>query len=359
MRASAPAFRTGFPSASGRGKGPKARNASRPFGRVGFCTKWSAALLAASLLAACVSSPVRRPAPTVDDALARHEAARRAALADWSLSGRVAIANGRQGGSGRIDWTQHGDRYRISLAAPVTRQSWRLDGDAASARLEGIEGGPRESADAEALLREATGWSIPVRALVDWVRGIAAPPTALGEARIDYAANGLPSSVEQAGWRIDYRDWYEAGIGQPALPKRIEARRGESKVRLIVDGWTTAAQPVPREAADEATPDAQLERALQGLDLDDPAADMRANVEAGDLRPVGVCGFACLAPGYGAGGATATRGADMRILDGSGDVIRGDRHLALKRRAEAYARAYNQALAAWREAHPGAPRPVD
>ena len=39
---------------------------------------------------------------------------------------------------------------------------------------------------------------------------------------------------------------------------------------------------------------------------------------------------------------------DARILDGSGDAVMGERHLQLKARAEAYARAYNQALAAWR-----------
>jgi orotidine-5'-phosphate decarboxylase len=71
-------------------------------------------------------------------------------------------------------------------------------------------------------------------------------------------------------------------------------------------------------------------------------------VAAGDLRPVAVCGFACLAPGYGPQGRDAAAPADARILDGSGDAVMGERHLQLKARAEAYARAYNQALAAWR-----------
>lgn len=310
------------------------------------------AVLAAVLLSACASRPTRAPVP-VDREQAQRGDAQRAALSDWSLSGRVALSNGRQGGSGRLDWTQRGERYDISLAAPVTRQSWRLTGDAASARLEGIEGGPRESGDVEELLRASTGWDIPVRAMVDWVRGVAVPD-AHGPARVAHGAGDLPTRIEQAGWEIEYQDWYEAGIGQPALPKRIEARRDEARVRLIVDGWTVVTGAVPPQARDERTPEELLERTLRTLRLDDPAADMRASVEAGDLRPVAVCGFACLAPGYGAGGAAVLRGVEMRIIDGSGDVIVGDRHHELKRQAEAYARAYNAALAAWRAAHPDA-----
>ena len=315
------------------------------------------AAIAAWTLSACVSQPVRAPTPA-DPMEASRAQAQRGALVDWSLSGRVAISNGRQGGSGRMDWKQQGGRYEISLAAPVTRQSWRLAGDARHARLEGIEGGPREGDDAEALLRGATGWDIPVRALVDWVRGVPAPEADFGPADVAPGADNLPASIEQAGWRIDYRDWYAAGVGQPALPRRMDAQRGEARVRLALDDWLLVPGAAPEEA-EATTPDAQLEATLRTLRLDDPAADMRANAEAGDLRPVGVCGFACLAPGYGPDGAAAVHGVDMRIIDGSGDVIAGDRHMALKHQAEAYARAYNEALAAWRKAHPGAATPAD
>lgn len=313
-----------------------------------------AAALAATALAlsACVSQPVRTPVP-VDAEAARGEDARRAALRDWSLAGRVALSNGRQGGSGRIDWTQHGERYEVTLSAPVTRQSWRLDGDADGARLEGIEGGPRESTDVEGMLRHATGWDIPVRAMADWVRGIPATGAADGSPVVAYGPGNLPVSLEQDGWRIDYREWLEATGPLPALPRRIEARRGEAKVRLVVDAWQAEAPPAETE-----TPESRLRNVLRGLDLDDPAADMRATVAGGDLRPVGVCGFACLAPGFGPDGAAA-HGMELRIIDGTGDVISGDAHLRLKARVEAYARAYNQALSAWLAAHPDAPRPAD
>ena len=115
-------------------------------------------LLIVLALAACVPPPVRR-APDV--ALLQAQAAREAALAahpDWSLSGRIAISNSKDGGSGRIDWKQHGSDFDIRLSAPVTRQSWRLVREGTSVRLEGLEGGTLEGTDAQALLYQALGF---------------------------------------------------------------------------------------------------------------------------------------------------------------------------------------------------------
>lgn len=204
-----------------------------------------APLVAAMLLAGCVSQPTRVPSVPVDEAQARAQDERRAALTEWALSGRIAVSNGKQGGSGRIDWQQSGDRYAVSLSAPVTRQSWRLSGDESGGRLEGIEGGPREGADIEALLREATGWNIPVRALADWVRGVGADASRFGEARIVYGEGNRPVRLAQAGWVIDYAQWQaDAAAGQaPVLPARLTATQGEAKVRLIVDEWKPGASP--------------------------------------------------------------------------------------------------------------------
>lgn len=200
-------------------------------------------LAVTACLTACSSRPIRSELPPAQrEAAEAAQAAREAALrADpsWSLTGRIAVSTGRDGGSGRIDWHQAGGRYEVSLSAPVTRQSWRLSGDASGAMLEGMEGGPRAGTDAAAVLYEATGWNIPIIALADWVRG--AQSEALGPANVEFGADGRLSRIEQGGWTIDYR-WPEPGsdrsAASPALPSRLDARRGEAKVRLIVDEWS-------------------------------------------------------------------------------------------------------------------------
>lgn len=307
---------------------------------------WAVCVAAVLLLGGCVSAPVREPV-AVDPVAAAQADADRAAMQAWSLAGRVAVSGGQHGGSGRLDWRQRGDRYELTLSAPVTRQSWRLAGDSHWARLDGVEGGPREGPDAGVLLRQATGWEIPVHALVDWVRGVAAPEPMHGPARVRHGAGNLPERLEQAGWAIEYRDWFQAGPDRPALPRRIQASHGDARVRLVVDGWTLpSGSPEPEREA-ERGPEASLEREWTPLRLADPAADRRGRATAGDLQPAGACGAACVAPGGETERRAALPDAPMRILDGAGGPLRRNHHPGGRDQAQACAGACSRALAAW------------
>ena len=205
-------------------------------------------LLAAAmlLLAACAGQGVRPAGPgqaVIQPGMTQEDISGWfAAHPDWSFEGRVAVSQGRKGGSGRVDWRQQGRQYTVELSAPITRQSWRLSGDThyEAGTLEGMEGGIRHGEDAEVLLQEATGWAIPVNLLPDWVRGLPVWDTS-ESAQVSYAVDGRPQSMQQLGWTIEYRDWHPAIEGRPARPRRIEARNGEAQVKLLVDRWDFAA----------------------------------------------------------------------------------------------------------------------
>jgi outer membrane lipoprotein LolB len=212
------------------------------------------AALCLALLAGCVSVPRqqgvaigRLSSDAQAAALARQDAReqRLRALPGLSFSGRVALSNGRNAGSGRIEWQQSGDDYAVTLSAPVTRQSWKLSGDARSARIEGIEGGPREAADVVQLLRDSTGLDIPVGALAAWASGARADVGMFGPAKVGFDADGRLARIEQDGWTVDYLGWQEqdSGNGEPlAMPNRINAQRDPAKVRLAIDAWSWASE---------------------------------------------------------------------------------------------------------------------
>lgn len=175
--------------------------------------------------------------------LAATEATRQVALApdgrclaaDRALSGRVAIRNGQDGGSGRLDWRQAGGTLAVELSAPVTRQGWRLTVDADGARLEGAEGGVRSGPDATELLRELTGWQVPIEALACWLVGIPADDAEAGAAELGFrtgpGASPELARIRQDGWEILLEGWSPDG-----LPTRLSAQRGEVSLRLVVDG---------------------------------------------------------------------------------------------------------------------------
>ena len=198
---------------------------------------------AALLLSGCAMHPPRASLPPLATSPQAHQRQREAALATqagWSLQGRVALSNGRDGGSGRIDWRQQGGHYDVSLSAPVTRQSWRISGDATHARLEGIDGGPLEGDDPQALLQATTRWQIPVTALARWVRGLPADETH-GPAALAFGPDGRLATLEQAGWTVRYTAW-TSGMGVE-LPQRLEATQGDARVRLLVDAWGGGTDP--------------------------------------------------------------------------------------------------------------------
>ncbi|HET9047377.1 MAG TPA: lipoprotein insertase outer membrane protein LolB [Chiayiivirga sp.] len=190
--------------------------------------------LALTVLSACSNTTPRRVNDLQTELSA--QTAREQVLHEhprWRLSGRIAVSDGRDNGSGRMIWQQDGDSFVISLNAPVTRRSWRLSGGPGHARLEGLEGGPFEGPDASSLLREHLGWNVPMEDLAAWVRGMRA---AHASSTIDFDAEGLPALIQQHDWVIEYRKF--ARVDDLAMPTKVFAERGQQRIRLVVDEWS-------------------------------------------------------------------------------------------------------------------------
>jgi len=203
--------------------------------------------LAALLMAGCRTLPTAPAAVgTAADAAALQQARAAAlGLADgdcgaprWGLSGRVALSNGRDGGSGRILWSQGAGVLHLELSAPISRQSWALDIDAAGARLQGASGALLRGADAAELVRNSTGWDVPIAALGCWLRAAAAAPGTFGPAQIEFGNDGLPRRILQGGWTIEYEGRQADPASGQVMPARVFASRGADHVRLAVERWT-------------------------------------------------------------------------------------------------------------------------
>jgi len=185
-----------------------------------------------ALLAGCVAAPTRPVVATAD--LLAAQAGRERTLAvqtRWSLDGRLGVSDGRDSGSGSLQWEQDGETFRFTVHAPVTGKTWVLSGDARGARLQGLRDEPVAGADAASLLRREVGWQVPFAQLVHWARAARAP----GEAQVRFDAQGLPAQIEQDGWTVKYSDYDMTQ--SPPLPRRVFASRGEQRVRLAIRDW--------------------------------------------------------------------------------------------------------------------------
>jgi len=183
----------------------------------------------------------RTLAPRSEDAAGlAQQASREAQLAQldiWSLDGRLAVSNGDDGGSGNLHWLQGAHHYELEVQAPVTRQTWRLLVKPGLARLDGLDGGPREDSDAETLLAREVGWVLPLADLASWVRGARGD----GASSLRFAEDGLPLELAQHGWLVEYRGW-DRQISPP-MPTKIFVQRGKQKVRLVITRWHSPDRP--------------------------------------------------------------------------------------------------------------------
>lgn len=151
----------------------------------------------------------------------------------WVLKGRLGVSDGHSGGSGSFSWTQDGDQYEFVLRGPaISGVDFRLSGGPDGATLEGGREGPLHGPDAEALMRKALGWNVPLRDLRAWVLGLRADS---GPAELSFGADGLPSLLQQDGWTVDYRAW--DNTRQPPLPQKVYAAKPPYKVRLSIESW--------------------------------------------------------------------------------------------------------------------------
>lgn len=210
--------------------------------------------VAGAVLAACAPVAVRQPGTAAQLAAQAARESMFAAEPVWGLDGRFAASNGHQGGSGGLTWRQQGEQYQFTLRAPITGKSMQLEGGPDGVVLTGLGDQPVAGRDAGAVLREEFGWDVPVADLAWWVRGLRAPG---GAALLTFGADGLPATLDQDGWHVDFREWY--ADRKPALPHKVYATRGPLSVRVAVTVWrfgpaSNAAQVHPSGPASEPKP---------------------------------------------------------------------------------------------------------
>ena len=155
-------------------------------------------------------------------------------LNGFSASGRVSIRAGNDAHYANFAWQAEPSRDRLSLGNPLGQILAELEVQyvndvPTSAVLRDAEG-RAQSGNAEDLLRETTGMSLPVSGLRWWLQGLPAP----GNARTQSTEDGL--LIEQDGWRIQVSDFSETTPVRKG-PRKIYLTRDDVSVRIAISEW--------------------------------------------------------------------------------------------------------------------------
>ncbi|MDF2530169.1 MAG: lolB2 [Gammaproteobacteria bacterium] len=183
------------------------------------------------LLAGCttqqVLKPVANPAQTWQS-----YAHKVYAYNNWQASGVMGIRNDTQAVSANFNWKQTGNQFVIQLSGPLNLGAEVLQGQPGQISLSDNKGQVVKADNAEDLMQQTLGWSMPVEGLVYWIKAL---PVSQNQYHSSLNSNGTLASLSQQGWAINYES-YQVVNGLP-MPHKIIMQQAAWRIVIVINNW--------------------------------------------------------------------------------------------------------------------------
>lgn len=196
------------------------------------------AALLAVLLSACVSDRLNdQPITEQSHELWQLRQQQLNHLESWALRGRIALFVEDKVYNLGMSWQRQQQFSDITLEAALGQGFLQIRLSPEQTLLTTSEGKQYQGADAEQVLYETTGWSIPIQGLKHWILGIQHPGSSFSP---DIDVLGRAKSLKQDNWTINYLDYktnntiLEAAVD---LPRRIYMKRYDIALKIVIDQW--------------------------------------------------------------------------------------------------------------------------
>ena len=153
----------------------------------------------------------------------------------WQFSGLVGFRVPNKTASANISWQQRGKVFSIILSGPLGIGANKLVGNGQMVTLTNDQGKTFKANSAKRLMMQNMGWSVPVKGLIYWLKGLAVPgvPKVL-----KLNAFGLIDTLAQEGWLIRYSQYHYAD--KLILPGRIIMNQRDVHITLVINHWQFA-----------------------------------------------------------------------------------------------------------------------
>ena len=155
----------------------------------------------------------------------------------WQIRGRVALFVDDDVYNLGLNWMLNNDHSTLKLEAALGQGMIKLEKNNSHVTLLTNEGKSYSGQNAEQVLRQATGWSIPVIGLESWIKGI-------NHNNSDYLPDidsmGRASTLLQDDWKINYLQYNEVQLAEnnnPELPRKIYMKRQNLALKIVIDQW--------------------------------------------------------------------------------------------------------------------------
>lgn len=186
------------------------------------------------LLNACQTHPIKQQTTGWDDPLWQKQYQLLKQIKTFEIKGRIGIVNPADSFSSNYFWKQQAQEHFHFRMYGAFGQTYAMV--KVTPQLTSLDTGDErhfEGQDAEQLLYQVLGWSLPVGYLQDWIKGL---PTGVGQGDILINADGTLQQIQYLDYIVDFERYQIKN--HTALPGRIKIVQGDNKVTLSIRHWS-------------------------------------------------------------------------------------------------------------------------
>ena len=151
---------------------------------------------------------------------------------DWKARGRIAIQTGNDAWSASISWIQIDNLYEIEIYGLSGSPKLLIKGGYDHIILKTDQGEKFAGNNAERLIKQQFGWSIPVSRLRYWLLALLDPHQS-GQQLFD--KDGRLAELRQSNWKVNYHGYQR--INGIDIPKKIWMENDKLTVKLVFKDW--------------------------------------------------------------------------------------------------------------------------
>jgi outer membrane lipoprotein LolB len=171
------------------------------------------------LLGGCAAQPARVTAPAAE-------------IKAVDLTGRISLKQAGHSGVANLHWHHAPPDHDIRLYSALGETIADIAQDRNGVTLLTAQKQRYSASDADSLMEQVLGWSLPLNGMQYWILGRAAPG---GTAEIQRGPDNRIQHMVQDHWQIDYSNYRP--VGSAELPGKIFMQRDDVKVRVVIDSW--------------------------------------------------------------------------------------------------------------------------
>jgi outer membrane lipoprotein LolB len=156
----------------------------------------------------------------------------------WEMQGKLAVKTPDDRFSTNLYWLHTPDSNELRLTTMLGTTVLSLTTQQGIAILE-VDGKIYQHHDAQALLTEITGWSIPVDSLPLWITGQADIDDEIISRDELLRPEILLSLSDTPPWEVEFKSWQQQSSAQ--LPHLLQLTKGQLRLKIQINHWQALA----------------------------------------------------------------------------------------------------------------------